>query len=89
MTFEVSRELDKVINADHHDPFVVLGYHRLPENPGKVVVRSFQPHAESVNLVCGDGLTVPMYKMRPVGLFEAVVDYREPFTYHYDAFFCR
>jgi len=87
MTFDASKELDRVINSDHHDPFVVLGFHRIPDDASKVVVRTFQPHAESVDLITGDGSSMPMYKMRPAGLFEAVADYREPFEYHYEANF--
>ncbi|MEJ2690246.1 MAG: 1,4-alpha-glucan branching enzyme, partial [Deltaproteobacteria bacterium] len=87
MTFDPGKELDKVINSDHHDPFVVLGFHRIEGDPERVVVRTFQPHAESVNLVLEDGASQPMYKMREAGLFEAETRFIEPFHYHFDALF--
>ena len=87
MTFDPAAELDKIINTDHHDPFTVLGYHRVEGDPERVVVRSFQPHAESINLVLEDGTSLPMYKMREAGLFEAETRFSEPFNYHFDILF--
>ncbi len=85
MTFDVSQELDKVIAAEHHDPFIVLGLHALSHDPTSAVIRTFMPLAESVRLVTGDTKR-DMYKMREEGLFELVVtDYHEPFSYHFEA----
>ena len=80
---DVSKELDKIIQSDHHDPFQVLGFHPIPEAPQSVVVRTFQPHAESVRLLIGDS-KIDMRKMREKGLFEAVTDYFEPFEYLFE-----
>ena len=87
MVFAPAKELDRVINSDHYDPFVVLGYHRIEGDPNRVVVRTFQPHAESVDLLLEDGTRIPMYKMREVGLFETETSYTEPFVYQFDALY--
>ena len=82
---DVTKELDRILQADHHDPFVVLGFHVISDNPPMAVIRVFQPLAESVRLVVGEEKR-DMYKMRPDGLFEIIVtDYQPPFTYHYEA----
>ena len=33
MTFDVAKELDKVIQSDHNDPYQVLGVHVLEHDP--------------------------------------------------------
>ncbi len=88
MAFDPGEELDKVINSDHHDPFVVLGFHRIEGDPEHIVVRTFQPHAESINLVLEDGTSLPMYKMRECRTFRGGdPPSRDPFNYHFDALF--
>ena len=85
MTLDVTRELDKVVASDHHDPFLVLGLHVLEHDPRTAIIRTFLPLAESVRLVVGDEKR-DMYKMREEGLFEIVVpDYEEPFDYSFEA----
>ncbi len=85
MTLDVTRELDKVIASDHHDPFTVLGLHVLKHDPRSAIIRTFLPLAESVRLVVGDTKR-DMYKMRDEGLFEIVIpDYEEPFDYVFEA----
>lgn len=85
MSFDISVELDKVIHATHHDPFVVLGLHVLEHDPSCAVVRAFLPLADSVRLV-SDGVKQDMYKMRDEGLFELVIaNYKEGYTYHFEA----
>ena len=73
MHIDVSRELDRVIHSDHHDPFQVLGYHVLDHDPEHAIIRAFLPHAESVRLLLGEK-RLDMYKMRDEGLFEIVID---------------
>ncbi len=84
MTFDVVKELDRVIASDHHDPFVVLGLHVIEHEPTSAIIRAFLPLAESVHLVV-NGEKRDMYKMREEGLFEiVVVDYAEPFSYQFE-----
>ena len=80
----ISTEIDRVIDSDHHDPFVVLGLHFIDEEPRAALIRTFQPHAEWVQIV-HDGLKKYMYKMRPEGLFEIVLpEFSEPFSYEFE-----
>jgi len=80
----ISSEIDRVIDSDHHDPFVVLGLHFITQEPGAALVRTFQPHAEWVQIVIG-GQKKYMYKMRPEGLFEIVLpEFSEPFAYEFE-----
>lgn len=85
MTIDIAKELDRVINSDHHDPFVVLGLHVIEHEPTSAIVRTFLPLAESVRLVA-DGEKRNMYKMREEGLFEIIVpNYTESFDYYFEA----
>ena len=84
MSFDISTELDKVITATHHDPFLVLGLHILEHDPTCAVIRTFLPLAESVKLVSNDKKQ-DMYKMRDEGLFELVIaDYHEGYEYQFE-----
>ncbi|MCK5668697.1 MAG: 1,4-alpha-glucan branching protein GlgB [Gammaproteobacteria bacterium] len=78
-------EIDRVLDSDHHDPFQVLGMHFITEKPKAVLVRTFQPHAESVQIITGNPKSY-LYKIRQAGLFEIVLhEYPEPFTYQLEA----
>jgi 1,4-alpha-glucan branching enzyme len=83
---EVDIILDSIIQSDCHDPFQVLGYHLISQNPPKSIVRSFQPHAESMQIIV-DGEFIDMYKMREEGLFEITIPRSEPFDYSLEATF--
>ena len=81
----INTEIDRVLDSDHHDPFQVLGLHFITEKPKAVLVRTFQPHAESVKIITGDTKSY-LYKMRQEGLFEIVLhEYQEPFSYQLEA----
>jgi 1,4-alpha-glucan branching enzyme len=81
MSNSINSEIDRVIASDHHDPFAVLGLHFIDKQPREALVRTFQPHAEWVQLVTG-GQKKYMYKMRQEGLFEIVLpEHSEPFPY--------
>ena len=85
MTDIINAEIDRVLDADHHDPFQVLGMHFITQKPQAVLVRTFQPHAESVQILTGDTRSF-LYKMRQEGLFEIVLqEYPEPFSYQLEA----
>ena len=75
--------LDQIINSDCHDPFRALGTHVISEKPPKSIIRTFQPHAESVRLLL-DGDMSYMYKMREEGLFEIIVPRLPPFEYAFE-----
>jgi 1,4-alpha-glucan branching enzyme len=84
MSNSISSQIDRVIDSDHHDPFQVLGLHFIDQKPRCALVRTFQPHAESVRLITGDQKQY-MYKMRQEGLFEIVLhEFSEPFPYEFE-----
>jgi 1,4-alpha-glucan branching enzyme len=76
-----ARLLEAIVNADHHDPFSVLGMHR---DDGDLVVRAVLPGALAVWLI--DARTgeqvAPLHRIHEDGLFEARLPARdEPFPY--------
>ncbi|MEW6219973.1 MAG: 1,4-alpha-glucan branching protein GlgB [Thermodesulfobacteriota bacterium] len=84
MPIDVMRELERVIQADQHDPFTVLGFHRIEEQPPSAVIRTFQPQAVAVKLVAG-GERKYLYKMREEGLFEIIIpNCHEVFDYLFE-----
>ncbi|WP_265445914.1 1,4-alpha-glucan branching protein GlgB [Acetivibrio straminisolvens] len=72
-------EVFKVINAEHPDPFSVLGMHRLePENG--MAVRAFLPNAKEI--IVEELFGTSAYQMEKVedrGFFEAVIKDRSDF----------
>lgn len=83
---EVEIILDNIIDSDCHDPFQVLGCHPISKTPPESIIRTFQPHAESMQLIV-DGEAIDMYKMREEGLFEISVPRSTPFDYSLEATF--
>lgn len=82
---DTQQEIDRIITSDHYDPFQVLGFHVLKNEPNSSIIRTFQPHAEKVYLVADESKT-EMYKTRNEGLFEVVLpNCSEPFEYTYEA----
>jgi 1,4-alpha-glucan branching enzyme len=77
--------LDGVASGTCAAPFAVLGPHPSPEaaRPG-LLVRTMQPAAGAVDLVT-PGQVYPMARIRPDGLFEALVPWRAgaAFSYHF------
>ena len=87
MTIDTTAEIDRIINSEQHDPFLVLGFHTLAPDTDSSVIRTFQPHAASCSLVV-DGEKKEMYRTRPEGLFEIVIAHcTMPFPYHYETTF--
>ncbi|MBI3952115.1 MAG: 1,4-alpha-glucan branching protein GlgB [Acidobacteria bacterium] len=79
-------DINLIINADHSDPFAVLGVHELDASGRRgVVVRAFIPQAEQVWVIdaCHPDLQqYQMEKIRPEGFFELVFpDRDERFPY--------
>ena len=49
---KLETEIDRVIYADHNDPFSILGMHKqLVDGTEKLVVRAFLPQARKVSVV--------------------------------------
>jgi 1,4-alpha-glucan branching enzyme len=86
MSKAVELILDNIMNSDCHDPFEVLGLHVISNDPPESIIRTFQPHAESMQLIV-DNEFIDMYKMREEGLFEISVPRNEPFDYSLEATF--
>jgi 1,4-alpha-glucan branching enzyme len=87
MTQDIQNIIDQLIHSGHHDPFIVLGLHFMPTPAGEAtaVIRTFQPHAESVQLVIGHKKK-PLQKIRDQGFFEIVIpDCSQPFAYQFEA----
>ena len=92
MTGSLLQDIDRVINSDHHDPFLVLGFHLLesgdPAEPAGAVIRCHQPTAVAVYLLSGEGEQErrELLKIREEGLFELVLPgCRHFFPYRFEA----
>src|SRR5256885_16402847 len=74
----VADALVALANGLNRDPFAVLGPHPDARSRG-ILVRAFQPAARSVDLrIVATGELLPMTKRSPAGIFEAVIERREP-----------
>ncbi len=85
----LNKQIDRLLRAEHYDPFQVLGVHFSTENTTTAVIRCFQPHAESVDLLI-DNKLLPMEKIREEGLFECSINRKkvadsdlDPYSYQY------
>ncbi|TVR59813.1 MAG: 1,4-alpha-glucan branching protein GlgB [Candidatus Competibacteraceae bacterium] len=61
---KIQPELQRIIDARHHDPFAVLGRHSQDK---KVVVRAHLPYAEEVHIAEGN---LPLQRIPHTDLFE-------------------
>src|SRR5205814_7966508 len=68
--------LDQLISGAVHDPHAILGAH--PEG-ARTVVRTLRRGASSV-VVAAEGLSYPMERVHPGGLFETTVPRSEEHT---------
>ncbi|MHB8878058.1 MAG: 1,4-alpha-glucan branching enzyme, partial [Myxococcaceae bacterium] len=66
----VDEAIDRLLKLQHRDPHALLGIHPLN---GGVVVRTYRPEAEKVELLPDFGGRIPMVERRG-GLFEARID---------------
>jgi len=77
--------VDRIIHADHGDPFSVLGMHREGAKGSEtVVVRCFLPQARSVSVVdsAAGKVVADLNRVREEGFFEGTVEGRkESFRY--------
>ncbi len=80
--------INRIVSADHHDPFSFLGVHKSGQAQRELVFRTFQPHAAEVSLLVFNE-TVAMEKCHPEGIFQCTVKNRindgfiNPFDYRY------
>ncbi len=70
-------EVNAIVEGRHPEPFSVLGQHAVTgdaaaASSGSSVIRAFQPHAQSVNVIDEAGRKSPLARVHPDGLFEAV-----------------
>jgi 1,4-alpha-glucan branching enzyme len=69
---KLESDIDRIVYADHHDPFAILGMHSEVKNKVKVIVlRTFQPNARQVSVVdsaSGD-VVAKLERVRPEGFF--------------------
>jgi 1,4-alpha-glucan branching enzyme len=74
----VADALAQLANGLNRDPFAVLGPH--PDERGRgILVRAFQPAARSIDVrIVETGELRPMARRAPAGIFEVVIEPREP-----------
>ncbi|MFN2348998.1 MAG: hypothetical protein ABR558_05415, partial [Thioalkalivibrio sp.] len=61
----IPSEIRRILDARHHDPFSVLGWHQVK---GKTIVRAFLPQAAEACVVeAGDA---PMQRLEGTDLFQ-------------------
>ncbi|HWP81272.1 MAG TPA: 1,4-alpha-glucan branching protein GlgB [Bacteroidota bacterium] len=73
-------QISLIVNTDHHDPFEVLGAHRVSIGKKEgIAVRAFLPDAEKAFVIDGslESKDYPMTKHSPEGFFEVVIPDRE------------
>jgi 1,4-alpha-glucan branching enzyme len=82
---KLEADIDRIVHADHHDPFAILGMHAEVKDKVKtIVVRTFQPYARRVSVVdsaSGD-VVAELERVRPEGFYLGPVKGRnERFRY--------
>ena len=79
----LEEQIKLIINADHWDPFQVLGIHVMDGDDRKMVARAFLPEAKQAWIVddCSNNPFV-MNKINKAGFFEAIIDKKRAFPYH-------
>jgi 1,4-alpha-glucan branching enzyme len=76
------QEIDRILHTDHHDPFQILGPHRIEcEGGPAVAIRAFLPDTVAAFVVPSDPgegpREYPMEKIREEGFFEVVLRGRD------------
>ena len=69
---KLEADIDRIVHADHHDPFAVLGMHAEVQGKTKtIVVRTFQPHARSVSVIdtASGEVVAELERIRAEGFF--------------------
>ena len=74
-------EMEAIINGDHGNPFAVLGIHK-DKGSKEVFIRTYQPHAKSVELINEKGDSLGFFtKLDERGFFQINLGPRENFKY--------
>jgi 1,4-alpha-glucan branching enzyme len=79
------REIEKIIHADHRDPFAILGIHPVQVDGERgVSIRAFLPEAAEASAVDSQdpNSAYPLSLIHPDGFFELFVQNREIFSYY-------
>ncbi len=86
----MNEHIERIIRAEHHDPFEYLGVHFANDKSNLVTIRTFQPHASTVNFISG-GKHQPMQQVHPSGLFQLKLEktwfpdpHLDPYTYQFE-----
>ena len=70
MGYKISNDdIDRLVYAEHYDPFCVLGYH-ANSTGDKALIRAFIPKAKEISVVLDDGKAIEMEKIHEDGLFQ-------------------
>ncbi|MEK7845588.1 MAG: 1,4-alpha-glucan branching enzyme, partial [Nitrospinota bacterium] len=80
------KEINKIVHADHHDPFNVLGIHHVHVNGEKgVSIRAFLPEAVEISAIDSknEHNIYPLSRIHPDGFFETFIKDREIFNYYF------
>ncbi len=69
----LATDIDLIIRAEHPNPFLILGPHVSPQEPG-VTIRAFQPQAAQVTVLWGNHSEErPAACTDPAGFYEAFI----------------
>ena len=76
-------EMNAIVDGDHGNVFAVLGIHR-DKGSKNVFIRTFQPHAETVELIDESGQSLGMLtKLDERGFFQINLGAKENFKYRF------
>ncbi|MBM4133359.1 MAG: 1,4-alpha-glucan branching protein GlgB [Nitrospira sp.] len=78
MVDDLREQIERLVGAEHWDPFVILGPHPILHNGASAtVIRAFLPEALSASLVLEgpDSQPIPMTSIHEAGLFETTVPF--------------
>jgi 1,4-alpha-glucan branching enzyme len=69
----IMNDFQRIVACDHHDPFTFLGCHFDVPQKAQATIRTFQPHAQKVWLLCEEKRHA-MVRAEAEGLFVAVIE---------------
>jgi 1,4-alpha-glucan branching enzyme len=79
---ELKEHIKHIVNANHWDPFQVLGMHINDEENKRTVVRAFLPQAQEAWVVDVEKKkSYPMEKIHDAGFFQTIIDKKSIFRY--------
>ncbi|MBM4128870.1 MAG: 1,4-alpha-glucan branching enzyme, partial [Nitrospira sp.] len=79
---ELREQIKLIVEANHWDPFQVLGMHIIDEAAKRLAVRTFLPEAQQAWVVnMNTKKTYPMEKVHQDGFFESIIEKKTLFPY--------